>query len=93
MRNFTLAIVAGFLALTTAAQAQTYGDKLYEEGALTLSNMETHIRDILVDAGVPEDCLLKLSLSDAAEFNRIINSDANIDGKRRQAKIILDRAC
>ncbi|MDW4550041.1 hypothetical protein R5H32_11830 [Defluviimonas sp. D31] len=87
----SLAVLA--CAFGTAGMAQTYAEKLYENGSLTLNNTEQYLKDLLLDHGVSEECLGKLSWADASEMQMIIDGSDNREGKKTQIKLILDKRC
>ncbi|WP_172296536.1 hypothetical protein [Pseudoruegeria sp. HB172150] len=89
----TTTALALALGSAGATAQETYAEELYAEGALTLSNMESHVKKVLEDNGVSPDCMGNLYLSDVVEMNNIFNSDGDASGKRQRTKVILDKRC
>jgi len=89
----TMTVVACTLATGAVAQ-KTYGDELYEKGALTLNDIEGQLTHILLDNGVPIECLGKLDVSDMTQLQVILNDDnKNLGGKKQAAKVVLEKKC
>lgn len=87
------------MLLATAPSAQTY-DELLESGDFgSLSTMEQNVLTVLAGAGVPEDCLGKLTFQDVAVISGVANSSnkpnggKSIDRKKRRIKAYLEAAC
>lgn len=89
-----LTMTAVACVLATGAVAQTYGDELYEKGALTLTDIEKQLTHILLDNGVPIECLGKLNVSDTAQLKVIMDDTSkNVAGKKQAAKKVLEAKC
>lgn len=92
LRTVTAALALS-LAFSSVASAQTYNEELYQQGYLSLSMMEEQIAAILLDNGVPRECLGKLEFSDVSEIHGVIESNLNIADKRASVRQVISDKC
>ena len=94
MNKFVTACVAALVFGSSALAQETYREELYEKGSITLTAMESHIKDLLEDNGVSLECMGSLTPTDVQDIYVIIErDDENMAGKRREVKLILDEKC
>lgn len=82
------------LALAAPAMSQTAGDVFTSEGLKGFSNSQQAIGEALLRAGVPEDCLLQLTMNSVRQISAIVATGEETDREiKTQIERILANTC